>query len=531
MLPRPLLPLVFEACGEFQVMRVCRHWHDSVPSGWLCFRRFPFFQSVVPILRASLSSSMLFNAGVAARLSTCVWLEVLHDEVQHDGQRILDLCAHLPRLRHLRLRGFHVNFRQDQEPTSPSLKSLELVNCTSNARSASAPVPTLMIRDHRSALPAQFLPSGSQEQVVLIDRDVVTVPRNPALWIWVLPRSLVPGHALVPSWRNANTVTVLECADEVLRLRMQSWKLDTRSWTFLAASLPLASRVELPHGAVVCFGYGLPQRTVASEPETCSVQDLVDDVVDICGLDGKTLVACHRTQPVAFHYEVDEEADEPGRACTGKWLPQWVPTPEPLCKIAFCASARAYFGLGARDPRQVWKFGLAGDLQCSLYLADLPSNTACLLLVTRSYVHVRAVSGQWQNLAFDLRVVDSGPVEAFPWPTLAIFEYDHEHEQREGPSWSPVSLVVPLGMTRETWPLNLLSVPAIKAEHALTVPATGVLVMASRKQIVRAELRGTSYQPLGEPVLLQGQEVRALAALGSSVWQLDAAGRISKLFD
>jgi hypothetical protein len=521
MLPRALLPLVFEACGEFQVMRVCRHWHDSLPSGWLCFRRFPFFQSVVPILHASLSASMLFHAGVAARLSNCVWLEVLHDEILYDGQRILDLCAQLPRLRHLRLRACHVNFRQEQGSTS--LRSLELANCTSNANSASAPVPTLMIREHRSVLPAQFIPS--EAQVVLIDRNVVTVPRNPALWLWVLPRSLVPGHALEPPRRNANIVTVLECADEVLRLRMQSWKLETRSWTFLTASLPLASRVELPHGAVVCFGYGLPQRTVAFEPETCSVQD---DVVDICGLDGKTLVACHRTQAVAFHFEVDEEADEPGRACTGKWLKRWVPTPEPLCKIAFCASARAYFGLGARDPRQVWKFGLAGDLQCSLHLAGLPCNTACLLLVTRSYVHVCAVSGQWQNLAFDLTVVDSGPVD--PWPTLAIFEC--EHEQKEGPGWSPVSpLVVPLGMTRETWPLNLLPVPAVKAEHALTVPATGVLVMASRKQVVRAECRGTLYQPLGEPVLLQGQEVRALAALGPSVWQLDAAGRISKLFD
>jgi hypothetical protein len=150
--------------------------------------------------------------------------------------------------------------------------------------------------------------------------------------------------------------------------------------------------------------------------------------------------------------------------------------------------------------------------------------------VTRSYIHVRAVSGQWQNLSFGLTVVDSGPVDL--WPTLAIFEHEHGHDHKEGPSWSTVSpLVVPLGTTRETWPLNLLPVPAIKAEHALTVPATGVLVMASRKQIVRAELRGTLYQPLGEPVLLQGQEVRALAALGPSVWQLDAAGRISKLFD
>jgi hypothetical protein len=380
------------------------------------------------------------------------------------------------------------------------------------------------------------------ERLLLMDRVVDfagTSPRKSWFALWILPWSRVPGNTVAMGGRSAWTVTVLQCTDDMLRLRMQQLR---SGWEFTTVALQLGSRVVLPDGLVVCFGFGPPQRTVSFELEQCpSVPP--EDRSDMCGTcSPRTLLVCHRTLAVALKLqEVKQEhkLQEHGHE-TSAWLPSgWLPTPEPLSRIAYCASQACYFGLGARDPRQVWKFGLAGDLVCSVFLCGLPSGTPCMLLVTRTYVHVRAESGQWQDLTFDLKTFKSsgggtgGGTEGTDGtghgtgPTLAVFESDDVRYD----GWTAV---VPFGTTREAWPLNLLQVPGLKVQCAVKT-GSGLLVMASAKQIVRArptrtQDESTQYEPMGEPYMLPpGQQVRAMVCLGSVLWKLDTLGSISRV--
>jgi hypothetical protein len=494
--------LIFAFCGEFQTIRVCREWRNWIPRQWLTrdlghARLFPTRR----ILRASVSARDLLG-GSTTPLQFCTWLEVRGSD-SDSAEDVLGVCATLQNLRHAKLCDFHVPFRLEDPGLAP-VHTIELVRCTTMGL-LGLDVDVVKIREHRSELPIdptwKASTSGRPRRTVLLVDDLAPALRSSKVYAWVTPGSAVAG-TLVSTLHG--TVTVSSCDEQELVLRRQTNVQG--EWTFTVLRAPRNTLLSLPDRTFLFFGHDFGHWAGISsdwQPETRPTTVDPTGFTDLTCADGRLFV-CHRTLSAAFVVVPFQS---------------WIPTPEPLSRMQYCASEQAFFALGARDSRCLWKFGLAGDLLCSC-VCELPDprfcGQACVLLVTRTYVHVRAPCGSWQDFTFGLKYKDSGHASA----TQALFEPDN-FVRYDG--WTPR---VGFGVTKETWPLILVSVPSMKVLCSCKVG--GVLVMASQRRLVQCRLTSQGYQVCGEPLDLSVVEPRALASLGQTVWMLDSQGHVSQ---
>lgn len=226
---------------------------------------------------------------------------------------------------------------------------------------------------------------------------------------------------------------------------------------------------------------------------------------------------------VANRDAAQAETVPPGRVPAGSG---WIPTPEPLCVLTFCESEDAFFALGSRDPRMVWRFGRQGDLQSSYHATELPARQQCLLVVTSTYVRVQTVSSAWVELPFQLnRLVDSGPLDpGLRTPTLAAFDPDTFVRYDK---WQPVAS---FGLRAQDWPLMLIEI-RVRDGPVLCCckPKFGVLVMASRSEVVQCEMQSYDYKLSWRQLLPPGAVPVSITAVGRQLWVLDAQGGILQI--
>jgi hypothetical protein len=486
-LPRALATLVFDLCGELQLVRVSKEWHAWFQQAWA--------QLAAKLGHVSLQASAFAES---ARQS-CVLLQVLNDEPldPRATTRIIEQCARLPGLRRLRLVGFHFQSGivdpdscQGRVYTQASLKTIEFDRCRFSDGLWPLTVPLVLIRNVvGSAAMAAQTPGG-----VTVAMDVR--PRcnkkydqfyRRKIARWILPDSLSGEQA-----DDNNRARVLRCDESelVLRRRLQQ----AGQWHSLVARLTTNTLVRMPDDTKLFFGWSHPVRTDCPEPiwreELWTEQDFpLHGRADLTDFEGKLVVS---NSLVSAAEIVGVAAD----SSSAVGFTGWLPTPEPLSRLQYSASERAFFGIGARDSRTVWKLGPEGEVQGSRFCKALPAGVPCMLLVTKTRVHVRTRNGCWRDLSLGLdKVLGSGSELR---TTRAVHEDRRRDEDESG-------AVLAFGEVPE---------PVLCA----CTTSSGRLVTASSSALTSGDQRS---KVASEPL--------ALAALGDHVYMLDCTHQVTRV--
>jgi hypothetical protein len=405
-LPSELAKLVFELCGELQLVRVCRDWRAWFQQAW---------QKLARGLRRVCTPLSKFSF---VDLVGCVVLQLINDNDEplnpRMTTRLLDVCGRLPNLRRLKFVGFHMESTIGDPDThrgiytQPLLKTIEFERCRFSDGLWPMQVPLVLVRNivGSPGITAQA-PLG-----VTLAMDVR--PRSKKydnfyrrqIAQWILPET-------APGTEVAEGVRLLSASDEATALLRQQI-FQGGHWHFLVGKLKAGSLTAMPDGTRAFFGtsHTCDSSWWAREEQWTQADFPVHGRSDSTrSADGLGLVLCNSLVSAA-------EVVTCGLVWTG-----WLPTPEPLSKLQYFAGC--FFGLGARDPRRLWKLGSEGQVVASFLCEALPSTSGpcmLLLLATQAYVHVRTSTGFWQNVALDLaKCLGSGEpeVRARPEPAKA----------------------------------------------------------------------------------------------------------------
>lgn len=408
-LPREQAKLVFELCGELQLVRVCREWRAWFQPAWTKLAaqlgRVSVLKSEFSVMKSELFQTVPLS---------CTVLQVRNDEPLNPGRttRLLDLCGQLSALRRLKLVGFHVESTiVDPDVsrgiyTQPLLKTIEFERCQFSDGLWPMQVPLVLVRNMVGS------PGITAQAPLGVTLAMDVRPRSKKydkfyrrqIAQWILPET-------PPGTEVAEGIRLLAASDEATaQLRQQIFQ--GGRWHFLVGKLKANSLTAMPDGTRAFFGtsHTCEASWWAREEQWTQADFPAHGRSDSTrSADGLGLVLCNSLVSAA---EVV--------TCDLVWA-GWLPTPEPLSKLQYFAGC--FFGLGARDPRRLWKLGSEGQVVASFLCEALPSTPGpCMLLATQTYVQVRTSTGCWQNVALDLdKCLNSGEpeVRAEPGPANA----------------------------------------------------------------------------------------------------------------